>query len=37
MNGCLFKFRGRGDQIYVCKTDGAESKWVLKAPDAKLF
>ena len=33
----LVQVQGKGDQIYVCKMDGAESKWVLKAPDAKLF
>jgi hypothetical protein len=27
----------KGDQIYSCKVDGAQSRWTLKAPDAQLF
>jgi hypothetical protein len=38
VNERLFvQVQGKGDQIYVCKMDGTESKWVLKAPDAQLF
>jgi len=29
--------RAKGDQIYTCKQDGAQSSWTLKAPDAQLF
>jgi hypothetical protein len=29
--------RAKGDQIYSCKSDGAQYSWVLKAPDADLF
>jgi hypothetical protein len=28
---------GKGDQVYVCKGDGAQFSWTLKAPDAQLF
>jgi hypothetical protein len=31
------KVHAQGDQIYTCKTDGAQFAWTLKAPDAKLF
>ena len=27
----------KGDQVYVCKGDGAQFSWTLKAPDAQLF
>jgi hypothetical protein len=26
-----------GDQIYTCKTDGAQFAWALKAPNAQLY
>lgn len=27
----------KGDQVYSCKSEGAQFTWTLKAPDAKLF
>lgn len=33
----LFQLQGKGDQIYICKQDGAQFTWGLKAPDAQLF
>ena len=33
----LLKVHARGDQIYTCKSDGAQFTWTLKAPDAQLF
>jgi Protein of unknown function (DUF3455) len=33
----LFQLHAKGDQVYVCKNDGAQFAWTLKAPDAKLF
>jgi hypothetical protein len=32
-----FKLTGKGSQIYVCQNSGGAFKWVLKAPDAKLY
>jgi Protein of unknown function (DUF3455) len=33
----LFQLHAKGDQIYVCKPEGAQFTWTLKAPDARLF
>ncbi len=33
----LFQLHAKGDQVYVCKNDGSQFAWTLKAPDAKLF
>jgi hypothetical protein len=33
----LLKVHAKGDQIYVCKSDGAQVVWTLKGPDAQLF
>jgi Protein of unknown function (DUF3455) len=33
----LVEVHGKGDQIYTCKTDAAQSTWTLKAPEAQLF
>ena len=33
----LFELRGKGDQIYVCKADGQQFAWTLKAPEAQLL
>jgi hypothetical protein len=33
----LLQVSGKGDQIYTCKTDGAQFTWTLKAPEAQLF
>lgn len=33
----LLQVHAKGDQIYVCKVDGAQAAWTLKAPDAQLF
>ena len=33
----LLQVHARGDQIYTCKSDGAQFTWTLKAPDAQLF
>ncbi len=32
-----FKLTGKGSQVYVCQNSGGAFKWVLKAPDAKLY
>jgi Protein of unknown function (DUF3455) len=33
----LLQVHAKGDQIYTCKSDGAQFTWTLKAPDAQLF
>jgi hypothetical protein len=33
----LLQVHAKGDQIYSCKSDGAQFNWTLKAPDAQLF
>jgi hypothetical protein len=33
----LFAAHAKGDQIYTCKSTGAQYAWVLKGPDANLF
>ncbi len=33
----LFQVHAESDQIYTCKSDGAQFVWALKAPDATLF
>jgi Protein of unknown function (DUF3455) len=33
----LLRVHAKGDQVYTCKSDGAQSAWTLKAPDAQLF
>jgi Protein of unknown function (DUF3455) len=33
----VIEVHAKGDQIYACKTDAAQSAWILKAPDAQLF
>lgn len=33
----LFQLHAKGDQVYVCKSEGSQFSWTLKAPDAKLF
>ena len=33
----LVEVHAKGDQIYTCKADGAQSSWTLKEPDAQLF
>jgi uncharacterized protein DUF3455 len=33
----VIEVHAKGDQIYTCKTDAAQSAWTLKAPDAQLF
>jgi hypothetical protein len=33
----FLKLQGKGDQVYVCKTDATPAAWTLKAPDAELF
>jgi hypothetical protein len=33
----LLKVHAKGDQVYTCKSDGAQFTWALKAPDAQLF
>jgi hypothetical protein len=33
----LVQVHAKGDQIYTCKADGAQSSWALKEPDAQLF
>jgi Protein of unknown function (DUF3455) len=33
----LLKVHAKGDQIYICKSDGAQFVWTLKGPDAQLF
>jgi hypothetical protein len=33
----LLQVHAKGDQVYVCKGEGAQFAWTLKAPDAQLF
>jgi hypothetical protein len=33
----LLQVHAKGDQIYTCKSDGAQFTWTLKAPEAQLF
>src|ERR1700720_2602435 len=33
----VVRVHAKGDQIYSCKTDGAQAGWTLKEPDAQLF
>jgi Protein of unknown function (DUF3455) len=33
----LLRVHAKGDQVYTCKSDGAQFSWTLKAPDAQLF
>jgi hypothetical protein len=33
----LLQLHAKGDQIYICKADGAQFAWTLKAPEAQLF
>jgi hypothetical protein len=33
----LFVAHAKGDQVYTCKSTGAQYAWTLKGPDAKLF
>ena len=33
----LLEVHAKGDQIYMCKVDGTQTGWTLKAPDAQLF
>lgn len=33
----LLQVHAKGDQVYMCKGDGGQFAWTLKAPDAKLF
>jgi hypothetical protein len=33
----LLQVHARGNQIYSCNVDGAQSTWTLKAPDAQLY
>ena len=33
----LLQVRGTGNQIYTCTMEGAQFRWSLKAPEAKLF
>lgn len=33
----LLQVHAKGDQVYTCKGDAAQSAWTLKAPDAQLF
>jgi hypothetical protein len=33
----MLRVHAKGDQIYVCKGDGGQFGWTLKAPDAQLF
>ena len=33
----ILKLHATGDQIYTCKSEGAQFTWTLKAPDARLF
>jgi hypothetical protein len=33
----VIQLRGTGDQIYTCKSEGAQFQWTLKAPEAQLF
>jgi hypothetical protein len=33
----LLQVHAKGDQVYSCKSEAAQSTWTLKAPDAQLF
>ena len=33
----VVRVHAKGDQIYSCKTEGAQAGWTLKAPEAQLF
>jgi len=33
----FLQVHAKGDQIYVCKADGTQAAWTLKAPEAQLF
>jgi hypothetical protein len=33
----FLEVHAKGDQVYGCKSDGAQFTWTLKAPDAQLF
>jgi Protein of unknown function (DUF3455) len=33
----LLQVHAKGDQVYTCKSEGAQFTWTLKAPDAQLF
>src|SRR6267154_60258 len=33
----LLQVHAKGDQVYTCKGDAAQTAWALKAPDAQLF
>jgi Protein of unknown function (DUF3455) len=33
----VLQVHAKGDQVYVCKSDGRQFAWTLKAPDARLF
>jgi Protein of unknown function (DUF3455) len=33
----LLQVHAKGDQIYTCKVEAAQSAWTLKAPEAQLF
>jgi hypothetical protein len=33
----LLRVHAKGDQVYVCKGEGSQFAWTLKAPDAQLF
>jgi FtsP/CotA-like multicopper oxidase with cupredoxin domain len=33
----LLRVHAKGDQIYICKLDGGQFSWTLKAPEAQLF
>jgi hypothetical protein len=33
----LLQVHAKGDQVYICKSEGTQIAWTLKAPDAQLF
>jgi Protein of unknown function (DUF3455) len=33
----VLQVHAKGDQIYVCKAEGTQATWTLKAPEAQLF
>jgi hypothetical protein len=33
----FLQVHAKGDQVYTCKSEGTQSAWTLKAPDAQLF
>lgn len=33
----LLQVHAKGEQVYTCKSDGAQFTWTLKAPEAQLF